>query len=198
MKLSSNDGRDDKLTIKPLTAASLSDWLQFFDHDAFTDHPEWAFCYCRSLHADTSTRKWEEHTADENRRAVIPLIQQGGLQGLLAYGDGKVVGWCHAAPTALIPALHDEPGACDEGVGNVVCFVVSPTWRRRGVARLLLDGACNTLRQQGLKVAQAYPSRQADTPGALHFGPLRMYLEAGFTVWRDVPEDPSVTVRKAL
>ena len=88
---------------------------------------------------------------------MIPLIQQGALHGLLAYAGAKVVGWCHAAPTQMIPALHDEPGATDEGVGNVVCFVVAPQWRRRGVARRLLDHACETLRQQGLTVAQAYP-----------------------------------------
>lgn len=198
MTHSPDDRSADIITIAPLTAARLTDWLQFFDNDAFVDHPEWAFCYCRSMHADTSVKKWEEHTAAENRRAVIPLIQQGGLQGLLAYADGKVVGWCHAAPTALVPALDDEPGATDEGVGNIVCFVVSSAWRRRGVARRLLDSACNTLRQQGLTVAQAYPARQAESPGGLHFGPLHLFLDAGFTVWRDVPDDPSVTVRKLL
>jgi GNAT superfamily N-acetyltransferase len=188
----------DDINIASLTAARLSDWLQFFDHHAFADHPEWAFCYCRSLHADTSVKKWAHHTAAENRRAVIPLIRQGGLQGLLAYAGANVVGWCHAAPTRLIPALDDEPGASDEGVGNVVCFVVAPAWRRRGVARLLLDHACDSLRQQGLTVVQAYPARQADTPGGMHFGPLKLYLDTGFTVWRDVPDDPSVTVRKSL
>lgn len=188
----------DSITVTPLTAAKLSDWLRFFDHDAFADHPEWAFCYCRSMHADTTVKPWKDHTAAENRRAVIPLIQHGGLQGLLAYAGENVVGWCHAAPTRLIPALDDEPGATDEGVGNIVCFVVASEWRRRGVARLLLDAACDSLRQQGLTMVQAYPARKADTPGDMHYGPLKLYLGAGFTVWRDVPDDPNVTVRMSL
>ena len=198
MSRSLDDPSADSISVVPLTAAKLPDWLRFFDHVAFADHPEWAFCYCRSMHADTPVKKWKDHSAAENRHAVIPLIQEGGLQGLLAYAGGDVVGWCHAAPTRLVPALHDEPGATDEGVGNVVCFVVAPQWRRRGVARRLLDAACDMLRQQGLTVVQAYPAREADTPGGMHFGPLKLYLDAGFRVWRDVPDDPSVTVRMSL
>ncbi len=79
-----------------------------------------------------------------------------------------------------------------------VCFVVAPAWRQRGVARRLLDYACDLRRRQGLTVVQAYPAREADSPGGMHFGPLKLYLDAGFTVWRDVPDDPSVTVRKSL
>jgi GNAT superfamily N-acetyltransferase len=186
------------ISVHPLTPERQQDWLRFFDHDAFADHPEWAFCYCYCLHADTRVKKWADRTADENRRAVIPLIEQRRLQGLLAYAGDHVVGWCHAAPGGMVPALDDEPGATDEGVGSIVCFVVAATWRRKGVARLLLQAACESLKRQGVAIAQAYPAREGTTPGDMHFGPLQLYTAEGFEVWRDSPDDPSLTVRKRL
>jgi GNAT superfamily N-acetyltransferase len=198
MSTSSNPIAASAISVHPLTPERQQDWLRFFDHDAFADHPEWAFCYCHCLHADTQIKKWTEHTAEENRRAVIPLIEQRRLQGLLAYAQGLVVGWCQAAPGRLIPALDDEPGATDEGVGNIVCFVVAAAWRRKGVARLLLEAACESLKRQGMSVAQAYPAREAATPGAMHYGPLQLYLDAGFEVWCDAQDDPSLTVRRRL
>ena len=186
------------ISVHPLTPERQHDWLRFFDHDAFADHPEWAFCYCYCLHADTTAKKWTDRNAAENRYAVIPLIEQSRLQGLLAYAGDQVVGWCQAAPGGMIPALDDEPGATDEGVGNITCFVVAATWRRKGIARLLLQAACESLKRQGMKVAQAYPARQGVAPGKMHFGPLQLYTDAGFDVWRDSPDDPSLTVRKQL
>jgi GNAT superfamily N-acetyltransferase len=186
------------ISVHALTPERQQDWLRFFDHDAFADHPDWAFCYCYCLHADTRIKKWTEHTAEENRRAVIPLIEQRRLQGLLAYAQGQVIGWCQAAAGKNIPALHDEPGATDEGVGNIVCFVVAAPWRRKGVARLLLQAACELLKSQGMSHVQAYPVREAASAGAMHYGPLKLYMDAGFEVWRDVPDDPNLTVRMKL
>jgi GNAT superfamily N-acetyltransferase len=186
------------ISVHPLVPERLQDWLRFFDHDAFADHREWSFCYCYCLHADESVMKWADRSAQDNRQAVIPLIQQRQLKGLLAYAVKRVVGWCHAAPGADIPALHDEPGAMEDGVGNIVCFVIAAPWRRKGVARRLLEGACNLLRSQGMSIAQAYPAKNAPDSAAMHFGPLTLYLDAGFQVWRDSPEDPSFTVRRKL
>ena len=189
---------DSPFSIHPLSADRLPEWLRFFDHDAFADNPRWQSCYCHFLHADPAEKPWEQRTGEENRRAVIPLIERRELHGFLAYAGDKVIGWCHAAPSAHIPALHDEPGAMDGDVGSVVCFVVAKPWRRRGVAHALLDAACADLKAQGMGIVQAYPQREPKSEGAMHMGPLQLYLDRGFQVWRDVPGDSSVTVRKAL
>jgi hypothetical protein len=34
------------VTINPLTAELLDDFVCFFDQVAFTDNPDWASCYC--------------------------------------------------------------------------------------------------------------------------------------------------------
>jgi ribosomal protein S18 acetylase RimI-like enzyme len=88
-----------------------------------------------------------------------------------------------------IPAFQtDEP----ERVGSIVCFVIASPYRRHGVARRLLDAACESLARQGFAVAEAYPTKQSGPDPMEHRGPLRMYLDAGFTPFRDTPRITAV------
>ena len=63
-----------ELTVRRLTPELLTDWLGFFDHEAFADNPDWSGCYCQWLHADRDARDWDTRTAQENRAASIDLI----------------------------------------------------------------------------------------------------------------------------
>jgi GNAT superfamily N-acetyltransferase len=183
--------------IKPLAPELLGDFLQFFGGTVFSDNAKWASCYCQCYYEDHSVIKWSERTASQNRALACERTQGGLMQGYLAYVDGSPVGWCNAAPRYLLHALDDEPTPEAETVGAIVCFLVEPSHRGRGIARQLLEAACDGLRRQGLRLAEAYPSKKASSPAANHFGPLSMYLSAGFTMHRE-DEDGSVYVRRAL
>jgi hypothetical protein len=61
----------------------------------------------------------------------------------------------------------------------------------------LLDAACRSLKQQGMAVVEANPRPNATSDAENHFGPLSLYLSAGFAVHRH-DADGSVFVRKAL
>ena len=64
--------------------------------------------------------------------------------GVLAYVDGEVAGWCPIAPKSTYRALVNSrtiPHVPGEGAWSVVCFVVRPGFRRRGLLHQLLDGA---------------------------------------------------------
>ncbi len=39
-----------KIEIRPLSLDTAADYFDFFDNRAFTDHQEWAFCYCTFFH----------------------------------------------------------------------------------------------------------------------------------------------------
>jgi GNAT superfamily N-acetyltransferase len=119
------------------------------------------------------------------------------MQGWLAYADGVPVGWCNAAPRPLLRALDDEPIPDAEQVGAIVCFLVEPSHRGRGIARQLLEAACEGLREQGLRFAEGNPAAEAASAAENHCGPLSLYLSAGFSVHRE-DEDGSVYVRRAL
>ena len=69
--------------------------------------------------------------------------------------------------------------------------------RGQGVATALLHAACDGLRAQGLTIVEANPRTGTNSASANHYGPLAMYLAAGFVVDRE-SDDGSVWVRKAL
>ena len=115
------------------------------------------------------------------------------MQGYLAYSEGTPIGWCNAAPRNLLHALDDEPTPSAEQVGAIICFLVEPSNRGRGVARQLLEAACEGLKKQGLHIAEANPRTVSTSAAENHFGPLSLYLSAGFTIHRE-DEDGSVYV----
>jgi GNAT superfamily N-acetyltransferase len=183
--------------VRALTPEFLSDFLKFFDGTAFSDNPKWSSCYCQCFYEDHSVVKWSERTAPQNRARACERIAGGLMQGFLAYLDGSPVGWCNAARRKLLHALDDEPIPDAEQVGAIICFLVEPSHRGRGVARQLLEAACNGLRQQGLRIAEGNPRTQSISASANHFGPLSLYLSAGFSVYRE-DDDGSVYVRRML
>ena len=183
--------------IHPLSPERLADFLAFFDGEAFSDNPAWSSCYCQCFYEDHSKVHWPSRTAVQNRECAVQRIGQGRIQGLLAYREGQVVGWCNAAPRKLLHALDDEPIADPERVGTILCFLVAPSARGRGVATALLGAACQQLREQGLATAEANPRPDAKGAAENHFGTLGMYLAAGFTV-RRTDADGSVWVAKDL
>jgi hypothetical protein len=77
------------IEIKRLTPELAVDYIEFFDHVAFTDNEEWAGCYCVWYHwNDQLEEQRKEYCAaggtDFNRRLAIRYIQEGILQGYLA------------------------------------------------------------------------------------------------------------------
>ncbi len=183
--------------VRALSPETLSDFLRFFDGTAFSDNPRWSSCYCQCFYEDHATVKWSERTASENRAFACERVQGQSMKGYLAYCEGTPVGWCNAAPRDLLRALDDEPTPDAEQVGAIICFLVEPSYRGRGVARQLLEAACEGLREQGLRIAEANPRTTSVSAAENHFGPLSLYLSAGFKVHRE-DGDGSVYVRRNL
>ena len=80
--------------------------------------------------------------------------------GVLAYVDGEVAGWCSVAPKSTYRALVNSrtiPHVQDEGAWSVVCFVVRPGFRRRGLMHQLLDGAVGHAHAMGATALEGYP-----------------------------------------
>lgn len=199
------DGRivplDGPPDIRALTPALADDFLRFFDRDGFMDNPDWAGCFCMFPHC--TTEEWDaepERTPARNRAEKAALVRRGEAQGHLAYDGGRVVGWCHAAARSTLPGIESrEAFAIDDDparIGSIVCFIVAAPYRRQGVARRLLDAACDRLRAQGLTIAEAYPHHTDTSDARAFFGPLEMYLDAGFTLHRD--GERNAIVRKPI
>jgi GNAT superfamily N-acetyltransferase len=88
------------------------------------------------------------------------LCQSAPGPGVLAYVDGGVAGWCSVAPKATYRALVNSrtiPHVQDEAAWSVVCFVVRPAFRRRGLMHQLLDGAVEHAHAMGAAALEGYP-----------------------------------------
>jgi len=191
--------RKNETVIRELTPELLNDFLNFFDHDAFADNPSWFGCYCMYYHFTGTFEEWDKRSASENRETMSSLIKRGEAHGLLAYVNGRPVGWCHAAPRLTIPRLRlyrEFEVADPDRVGSVVCFVIAKPYRGRGIARSVLDAACEIFARQGLAFAEAYPRKNVESDADNFHGPLKMYLGAGFKVFREL--ERHVMVRKPL
>src|SRR5262244_1295075 len=110
------------LVIAPLSPDTLTDLLAFFEGEAFSDNPAWASCYCQCFYEDHTRIKWSARTAAENRDSAIARCSSRQMQGYLAYVEGKVVGWCNAAPRHMLHALDVEPIPDAQDIGCILCF----------------------------------------------------------------------------
>ena len=181
------------VTVERLCVARGDDFLRFFDHErgpAFADNPGWAKCYCHFYHLPKAIA-WKRLDAAANRTAMAARIDAAEMDGFLAYAEGEVVGWLNAQPQHKLPHCAARMGIAAPPLdvapwlaAAVVCFVIAPAWRRRGVARTLIAGALASLAARGIRVVDAYPFKAgASTAPADHYhGPRALFAAAGFEV----------------
>jgi ribosomal protein S18 acetylase RimI-like enzyme len=187
------------VSVRALAPGDHDEYLRFFDRDAFMDNPMWASCYCLFHEFAGSVEEWTRSSGAENRAAKSALLRAGRSEGYLATAGGRTVGWCHAAPRTMLPMLrHDPEIAVDdaERVGSIACFVVAAPFRGQGVAKRLLDAACDGLRARGLAIAEGYPRTRVGSDADAYHGPLELYQGAGFEIFREGKR--VIVVRKAL
>src|SRR5262252_1510228 len=146
------------VAVERLTPARRDDFLAFFDHErgpAFADNPGWAKCYCHFYHVPKPI-VWNSLDADANRTAMTARIEAAEMEGFLAYSKRDVVGWLNAQPYSKLPHCAARMGiaapklpVAPHMAAAIVCFVIAPGWRRRGVARALLAGALESFAKRG-------------------------------------------------
>jgi GNAT superfamily N-acetyltransferase len=107
--------------------------------------------------------------------------------GVLAYVDGEVAGWCSVAPKSTYRGLVNSrtiPHVRDEDAWSVVCFVVRPGFRRRGLMHNLLEGAVGHAGAMGAIALEGYPveaggDRIDQTSG--YVGTVQLFEAHGFS-----------------
>ncbi len=187
-----------RVEIRRLEPALLEDYLEFFDNAAFTDHPEWSWCYCTFYHLGKADEKRLDagyagrFNRDVLRNVAIGLIKERRLNGYLAYDGGRVVGWCNAADKKNFKKLCENREVWEDGetlpVKSIVCFIVAPEYRRRGIAAALLAHIVEHAASEGFKVLEAYPAI-GDLDCYSHYhGHPEMYEKSGFYCHKSLGE----------
>jgi len=181
------------LEIRPVTADRWEDLAAFFG-------PSGAFAHCwctwwRQTSAEFS--QGVEGKGAPNRALMHSLVEAGNEPGLLAYSDGRPVGWTSLAPRPQYGRIlrsrriGPEPeDAADERIWSVVCFWIPRQERGKGIANALLKAGVDHARARGATTLEAYPVDTASgrQPSAnLFTGTLTMFQRAGF---REVERPP--------
>jgi GNAT superfamily N-acetyltransferase len=157
---------------------------RFDDVAAVLGCHEKAPCCCQYWRM--SSGDYNRSTLAGRRAALRSQLSETPTAGMLAYVDGEPAGWCgfgvrqqveRLVRSRTIPAIDDLP------VWSVYCFTVRVGYRRRGIARALLEGLIEHAREQGAPALEAYP---VETGGArihgtaAYVGTAGMFEAAGF------------------
>ena len=159
------------LEIVRLSPDRIPDYLDFFEHVAHTDKPEWDRCYCLNFCAagNVEEAKTLFNDPEVRRDYAADYIRQGLLQGYLAYRDGAVIGWCNTNDKNSCQQcfgnwfIHGDtvPQQDREKVKAIYCFTVAPALRGRHVATALLERVLSDAAKEGYDCAEAYPEKDA-------------------------------------
>ncbi|MEA2549001.1 MAG: hypothetical protein QOE42_1599 [Chloroflexota bacterium] len=184
--------------IVPLTRDRWADVTALFDEggDPRT---------CSCMFWRVRSKDWSFADAADAREGFRSLVEAASdpAPGLLAYADGRPVGWVSVAPredygrlvnSRVRPKLDDVP------VWSIVCFVVSRVARGQGLTNRLLDAAMDYAVERGAPALEAYPVDVGDgrVPAAVGYtGLLSTFLAAGFHVVHQI-DSPQATVRRVI
>jgi GNAT superfamily N-acetyltransferase len=121
-----------------------------------------------------------------NKEALKAVVESGEVPGILAYVEGKPIGWCAVAPRGCYSVLARSrvlKPIDDAPVWSVTCFFVAKEHRRNGVTVQLLRAAIEHVKRQGGKVVEGYPIEPKTNamPAAFVWtGLASAFLQAGF------------------
>jgi len=174
---------------EPYTIRELSDrTFPDFESLALKQGGCWCMFYQRPkpVGRGSSTEAWKT----TNRRDKKTLVHQGRSHAILVY-DGKTpIGWCQYGTQDELPRIDARrgyrkaaPPPKDVKLWRITCFFVDPKRRGRGVAKVALNAALESIKEQGGGVVEAYPvvsPKMAAVPEWRWFGTPGMFRKHGF------------------
>jgi GNAT superfamily N-acetyltransferase len=188
------------LQIRPLTPGRWRDLVKLFESRGCSIARG---CWC--MYYRESGRQVvppQSTLAEVRRKRMQALCEQGPPPGLLAYAGREAVGWVTLGPRAeflkLAKSVVMKP-VDDKPVWSIVCFVVRPDMRHRGVAHALLKAAIDYAARRGATLLEAYAvdKKERSQDDWLWHGTKSMYDKAGFVeVARRKPQRP--VMRRAV
>ena len=194
------------IKVYKLSKDMVEDYISYFDNRAFLDGDIEKGCYC-VWHHWTDKHEYERSLMPENERPyrkrnyAKELIQNGILNGFAAFYENQMVGFCNAdiKDNYFRLSRENNPNSwmgvnVNDKILSIVCFIVAPDMRRKGIAKALLDYACQYAEENGYDYVEGYPPHGEFT---IHDcgGSVSMYVNLGFEIV-DIPN--GIIARKKL
>jgi len=125
-----------------------------------------------------------------NRKDKALLVRQGRSHAILVYEGKTAVGWCQYGTQDELPRIDAKigyrkvrPPPGSTKLWRITCFFVDRHHRGRGVARIALNAALESIKKRGGGIVEAYPvvsSKMAAVPEWRWFGTPSMFRNEGF------------------
>lgn len=152
-------------------------------------------CWCTYFRMRRS--EFASRTGNERKEIMSELINSGKTPGIIAYMDGKPVGWCSIGPRedfVLLSLWRITKPIDSEQVWSIVCFYIDKKYRKKGVMKSLIKGSLAYAKKKGANIVEAYPIDPGDSnypePYA-YTGIYRAFIDTGFEeVGRRTPKRP--------
>jgi GNAT superfamily N-acetyltransferase len=170
------------LDVRPVTPDRWDDLVELFG-----ERGAYANCWC--LWWRVSGAEFDRGIRNRgagNRRALKRLVAEGRVPGLLAYRDGRPVGWVSLAPREEFGRLQRSPtlkAVDDRPVWSIVCFFMDRGERGKKVGTALLDAAVRYAAEHGAAIVEGYPVDPTDRTirnADAFTGVVSMFRRAGF------------------
>jgi GNAT superfamily N-acetyltransferase len=175
-----SETRSTPLQIHPLTEERWPDLEALFGKNGACGG-----CWCMFWRLRGSD--FERQKGEPNRQALHGLVHGGQVPGLLAYSEGKPVGWIAVEPREAYPRLERSrtlKPLDEQPVWSVTCFFVARPFRRQGVTVELLRAAAEHARRHGARIVEGYPvePKKGEAPDVfVYTGVPGAFRKAGFT-----------------
>lgn len=174
------------ITIKELSEETKEDFFALFEGHFFEIDEHCAcYCTCWNMSKDDIQQTIEDSVAggrmslrEVTRTVAECLIDEGLLNGYLAYVDDQAVAWCNSNDrerykNEILPGTSGK-------IKSITCFKVSPEYRHKRIASTMLRHVCDEAALQGYACVEAYPMRDHFFCEEEYLYSLRMYEKAGF------------------
>lgn len=151
----------------------------------FSEHGVQNGCWCTYWRL-TRQQFHRQYYGEKSKQLMQTIVQAGKVPGILAYCDGKPVGWCSIAPRQEFPSLDRSAllrSVDEQPVWSIVCFFISKLYRGEGLSGRLVEAAVAYARQKGAKIVEAYPYNTTSRhclPPERYMGVLSTFQKAGF------------------
>ncbi|MEX0343862.1 MAG: GNAT family N-acetyltransferase [Rhizobiaceae bacterium] len=144
-------------------------------------------CWCTYFRLAPKDRQKNDRNA--NKAWMKKRVEAGPPPGILAFEEGRAIGWLQVGPRADVPQFNsprrvsaplDDAPVDDTSVWAMSCFFVAKSARRRGLSGHLIDGGLEFARQNGARIVEACPMDRSKSPLSLFVGSSHKFEQAGF------------------
>ena len=183
--------------IHPVTADRWTDLATVFG-------PNGAYSNCWCTWWILTGKSFGEADPKDREALLETLVREEAEPGLLAYRDGRPVGWCAVGPRQRYSRLMSNRSQVyrppDDAIDNWVinCFYLPTAERGHGIATRLLAAAVEFAFARGAASIDGYPLVDTTRGAAsLFVGTVSMFERAGFVEIDRVRERPLMRLTRS-